>query len=119
MFYCRLLEKNKERKAITDVSEIFLSTDLVVQLIFQKKTEFQSFVYILKFSLLLSIFLNYLSFADWVILVKKAQEGFLDDCGIFWKKKKFSFHFFYSKVSYQIVFVNVICIFSQYWSPEF
>ena len=30
----------------------------------------------------------------WVILLKKAQDGF----GIFWKKKKFSFQFFYSKV---------------------
>ena len=33
-----------------------------------------------------------------VILVKKTQEVFLDGFGIFWKKKKFFFQFFYSKV---------------------
>ena len=33
----------------------------------------------------------------WMILVKKAQKGFLDGFGIFWKKK-FFFQFFYSKV---------------------
>ena len=43
MFYCRLLEKNKERKAITNVSEIFLFTDLVVQLIFPKKNRIPVF----------------------------------------------------------------------------
>ena len=36
----------------------------------------------------------------WVILVKKAQEGFLDGFEIFWKEKIFMFQFFYSKVLY-------------------
>ena len=38
--------------------------------------------------------------STWVILVKIAQEGFLDGFGIFWKKAKFFFQFFYSKVLY-------------------
>ena len=35
-----------------------------------------------------------------MFLVKKAQEGFLDGFGIFWKKTKFFFQFSYSKVSF-------------------
>ena len=35
-----------------------------------------------------------------MILVKKAQEGFLDGFGILWKKKKFSFQFYHSEILY-------------------
>ena len=37
---------------------------------------------------------------SWVIPMKKAQEGFLNGFGIFWKNKKFFFQFFYSKNLY-------------------